>query len=103
MSDRRKSTPQKASEILEALLGRTRYARELKKYKFSPYWEKIVGEQLIKVCKLESVKGRTLWIRVPDSGWAQEVSFQSEIILQRVNKYLDDSSQLTEVRFVVGS
>jgi hypothetical protein len=103
VNDRRKSTPQKASEILEALLGRTRYARELKKYKFAPYWKQIVGEQLFKVCQIDSVRGRTLWVRVPDSGWAQEISFQKDIIIQRVNKHLGEQEQIVDLRFNVGT
>jgi predicted nucleic acid-binding Zn ribbon protein len=79
--------------------------REVAKYEFVLHWRSIMGPVIADRSRPEVIQGSTLVIRVSNPQWAQELSFQKELILKRLNRFLADSHalhQVDDVRFVVG-
>jgi predicted nucleic acid-binding Zn ribbon protein len=102
---RRKSSPQAAGKILSLALKRYGLDREVAKYEFVLHWRSIMGPVIADRSRPEVIQGSTLVIRVSNPQWAQELSFQKELILKRLNRFLADSHalhQVDDVRFVVG-
>ncbi len=95
------SKPAKISNVLQAAMRAYRIDKKILQYNFVLNWKEIVGEELSEICKPQSISGETLFISVPSSAWAQELSFQSRIILGRLQKYLNDGQKVSEVRFRV--
>lgn len=105
---RRKGVTVKAEDILGKVLARYGIEHDLKRYSFVTNWDDIVGNEVAKRCRPDSIRGNTLYIAVNDSIWAQELSFMSNDILVRVNHFLKKnnsfgagSSPIKGVKFFV--
>lgn len=99
---KRTAAPDAASEILAKVLKRSRLDRDLARYNFVLQWEEIVGKDIAKRTRPEGIRGRTLLVNVSDPVWAQELSFQREVILGRLAKVVKSSELVTDIRFRVG-
>jgi predicted nucleic acid-binding Zn ribbon protein len=99
---RRKSAPQAVQSILAKALHKYGLDDDIARYQFILKWPQIVGEDIAKRTKPECIKNRTLVIRVSDSAWAQELSFQKNVILHRLKKYLAEGQVIEDVMFYVG-
>ncbi|NDC38220.1 MAG: DUF721 domain-containing protein [Proteobacteria bacterium] len=102
---RRKATPQAAGKILSLALKRYGLDKEVAKYEFVLHWRSIMGALIADRTRPEAIQGSTLVVRVSNPQWAQELAFQKEIILGRLNRFLKDShatAEVDDVRFVVG-
>ena len=90
---------------VEQLLGKALKAYKIdqavSRYKFVMYWEEIVGKELAKVSRPDSIVNKKLIITVKGSVWSQQLSFYSKVILTRVRKYLDSADQVDGLRFRV--
>jgi len=64
-------------------------------------WPVIAGEQIAKVSKAVSFKEGTLFIAVEDSAWRQELSMQSESIMESIRKQ-PYGKVVKQLRFVKG-
>lgn len=90
-------------KILEQALKRTGLAQDIARYKFVLHWDEIVGAEIAKRAKPDSVRKGILFVKVSNSAWAQELTFQKDIILKRLNNYVSDENPVHDVRFYVGS
>lgn len=87
--------------MLQATLRAYRIDKKILQYNFVLNWKDIVGPELADLCQPQGISGETLFIAVPSSAWAQELSFQSRIILGRLQKYLNDGQKITAIKFRV--
>ena len=94
--------PLLANGILRSTLVKLGIDKEIARYRFVLYWKEIVGEEIAKRTRPDSLKYGRLTIRVSDSIWAQELSFQKEVILKRLRRYLDEGTIVRDVVFQVG-
>lgn len=97
----RGANPIPAEEVLKKALARLGLDREIARYRFVLHWKEIVGEEIAKRSKPECIKNRALVVRVADSAWAQELSFQKHVILTRLRRYLDQKEIVEDVIFYV--
>ena len=100
-----KSDPQQAGKILSLALKRFGLDKEVAKYEFVLHWREIMGDTIADRTRPEAIRGNALVVRVSNPQWAQELAFQKDIILTRLNRFLRESkvSQVVDdVRFVVG-
>ncbi len=77
--------------------------KEIARYQFVLSWKEIVGEEIAKRSKPECIRGNALVVRVKDSIWAQELTFQKELILKRLKPYMNSDDIVEDVRFCVGA
>lgn len=102
---RARTAPQAAGKILSLALKRYGLDKEVAKYEFVLHWRSIMGDSIANRSRPEAIQGQTLVVRVSNPQWAQELAFQKEIILGRLNRFLSETHSMQtveDVRFVVG-
>ncbi|MCB9029772.1 MAG: DUF721 domain-containing protein [Deltaproteobacteria bacterium] len=95
------ASPKTIDSVLDSALGRYGIKEDLARYKFVLKWKEIVGDSIARFSKPECIRQGTLVVKVKDSAWAQELAFQKGIIIQRLNKHLDENL-IDDVFFEVG-
>lgn len=98
---RKKRKFESIQNILSRALGKHGLDREIARYKFVLHWSEIVGEEIARRAKPEYIRGATLMVRVSESVWAQELSFQKDIILKRLKKFLTNGDVVRDIQFFV--
>ena len=93
--------PLPIQQVLERALAKFGLDKEIARYRFVMHWKEIVGEEIAKRAKPECIRNRALVVRVTDSAWAQELSFQKKIILARLKKFLGKDDIVDDVHFYV--
>lgn len=63
-------------------------------------WQRAVGERLAQRTHPERINDGVLTVRVPSSTWAQELSFLSDVVLQRLTAA---GHRVQKLRFQVGT
>ena len=111
---RYKSTPKDIASILKSTLARkytagtgsnsgTRLDKKLEQYAAFPQWPEIVGEEVAAVSRPEKILGgKLLVVRVADAVWAQELSLQKHILLEKMQN-AESGSLIEDIRFTIGS
>ena len=97
----RKATPHKVEQVLKSALRASGLDKEIARYQFILHWPEIVGEEIAKRTSPECLRAGALVVRVSDSAWAQELSFQKDVILSRLKKFLKGGEQVSDVMFYV--
>ncbi len=97
----RGGSPLSVEQVLSGLLKAKGIDKKIAKYKFVSHWAEIVGEDIAKRASPECLRNGALVVRVCNSAWAQELSFQKEIILQRLKKYTPQDEVVKDVVFYV--
>ena len=93
--------PTKIDATLRQTLRRLGLEERMTNYQFCLNWKEIVGDELSELCQPESIKQTTLFVTVPSSAWAQELSLQSDVILGRLKPYLNPGQVINQLKFVV--
>lgn len=52
-------------------------------------WAEVVGPQIARHARAESLSGGTLTVVVPDAAWRQELTFQKQDLIKRLNAALE--------------
>ena len=99
---RKKSFPSEVGAVLQTALRAKGIDKDLDRYRFILEWDQIVGDEIAKRTCPECMRGSTLIVKVSDSTWAQELSFQKEVIIKRMNRICKDTAPVSDIRFVVG-
>ena len=98
----RNCAPSSAANVLKKALRRHGLDREIDRYRFVLHWLEIMGEPAGKRTRPESLRNGLLRVSVPDSTWAQELSFYKDVIISRLRRYLDEKEAVQDVKFYVG-
>jgi len=97
---RRGGDPASVQALLNAALG-PRLKNELSRYSFVLKWSEIVGADIAARSCPDSLRNKTLYVRVADSAWAQELSFQKLTILKRLQRFLSHGEVVEDLHFYV--
>lgn len=65
------------------------------------FWDRIVGESLARNAQPAAFKRRTLIVHVSSSVWLQELHFQKNELIQRLNQAAG-SAVVDDIRFKIG-
>ena len=100
---RKKMTRKCASmqETLYSFFKKYHLERKLDEYNFVLYWKDIVGESIYNNAKPISLKNNILYVKTKSSAWVQELMFQKEIILNRLNSRVNTINKIKDIKFVV--
>ena len=102
MTTRFKGKPQSVAGILEKTLKYHRLENKLEEYSGFPYWRSVVGEEIAKVAKPEKIiSKKILVVRVLDAVYAQELAFEKENIIEKLNA-LKIGAIFEDIKFIVG-
>lgn len=78
------ATSSSAGSILTSLLKKYKLEDRIQKYDFVTRWDEIVGPELARRMKPECFRRDVLVIAVQNAAWAQELSFNKLMILQKL-------------------
>lgn len=98
---RRRRQPQPVQAALESAFRRFGIGDRLAKYTFVLHWKEIVGEEIAKRSFPERIRNGVLKVKVSNSVWAQELTFQKQIILNRLKKHLSEGQDVHDIKFYV--
>ncbi len=88
-------------EALGAFLDARGLRRRLELAGVVEEWGALVGPQIAAVTRAEAVNADgVLWVRVPSSAWANELSLMAPRILARLNA--GRTGQIRDIRWLVG-
>ena len=92
-----------ASAILDRALQHARLQNKIREYAAFPEWETIVGEEIAKVARPEKIlRGKILVVRVVDAAWAQELSMQKSMLLDRIFEHKLGAT-IEDIQFLSGN
>ena len=97
----RKRNPQAVNTLIDGIFKKFGLEDKIAQYQFVKHWHEIVGNDIAQRSRPISLKNNTLVVEVTNSAWAQELSFQAQIIINRLQKFLGDKDTVKEVRFIV--
>ena len=100
-----RGSPQKIAAVLSMALRKHGLDKAIRKYEFVLHWPEIVGASIAERTRPEGIERETLTVRCVNSEWAQELVFQKDIIIKRLNKFLEAHKvpdRISDVRFFVG-
>ena len=97
----KRSDPALVKKTLSGILAKYNLDKAFAKYEFVLHWPDIVGAEIAKRTKPECIRNKTLVVAVVNSAWAQELSFNKAMILQRLKGRLSDPDIITDVSFYV--
>jgi len=95
------AAPALAGDVLKRAFRRYGIDRHLARYQFVLHWREIVGEEIAKRAVPECIRKGALIVRVVDSTWAQELSFQKQVILKRLRKFVRQDEAVEDIVFYV--
>lgn len=100
---RKKTDPSVAGAILKKALSRYGLDEKIERYQFVLYWKEIVGADIARRTVPESFTKGVLVVRVVNSAWAQELTFQKDTILRKMREYLGADTTINEIVFKIGA
>ena len=98
----RRRDPVAAEKVLALALKKYGIDKDIARYKFVLHWKEIVGEEIAKRTRPECIRKDALVVRVANSAWAQELSFQKDVILARLKRFLSGDTPVSDIHFYVG-
>lgn len=87
--------------VLMSALQRYGLAEGFTRYQFVSRWSEIVGSEIARRAQPECLRNGTLVVRVCNSAWAQELSFQKQVILKRLQRFVDAEPGVKDISFYV--
>ncbi len=93
--------PITAHSALHSMLKQYNLVDGFAKYQFVLRWDEIVGSAIAKHARPDCLRGSTLYVQVESSVWATELSFQKQLILERLAEYREYGKPITEIKFTV--
>lgn len=78
------------STILHKSFKNLKLDKILREQKIIKVWDKAVGEKISKKAQPYKVIGSTLYVKVLDSPWMQELNFMKSIIIDKINDELKE-------------
>ena len=62
------------------------------------FWDEVVGDDIAVCARPSLIRGTVLWLDVSDSVWMQQLQFQKNLLLEKINLRLT-GTKLTDIRF----
>ena len=77
-------------DALKQFLKQSRLNGSIQALQIEEIWEKLMGKTIARYTEKISIHGHTLYIHTPVAPLKQELTYQKEKIIQRVNEALGD-------------
>lgn len=91
-----------ASAAISQVIDHRGLAEPLRAQRIAVEWRQLVGERIAARAWPDGLSRRTLWIRVSNSAWMQELGLLRPQLEQRLRQGLGEPSLFDEVRFHLG-
>lgn len=94
--------PRQIGDVLAQLIARRGYARQQSTAAVETAWREAAGEKIAAISRAGQLRRGTLEVLVPNNLLAQELGFQKDELIARLQK-LSPEANITKLRFRVGS
>jgi predicted nucleic acid-binding Zn ribbon protein len=94
--------PRQIGDVLAQLIARRGYAREQSTAAVEEAWREAAGGEIAAISRAGSVRRGTLEVLVPNNLLAQELGFQRDQLIAKLQK-LSPETKITKLRFRIGS
>ncbi len=94
--------PRQIGDVLAQLIARRGYAREQSSAALQAHWQEAAGQQLAAVTRVGALRRGTLEVLVSNNLLAQELGFQKDEIIARLQK-LSPEANINKLRFRIGT
>ncbi|MCS6829412.1 MAG: DciA family protein [Armatimonadota bacterium] len=81
------SHPDLLRDILDETVDALGLRERLRAFRALLNWEEVVGKTVAAAAQPEALKGGKVFVAVKSNAWIQELRFQQQTILQRLNEY----------------
>jgi len=92
---------QRLEDVLQATLKRRKIFLNFEDKRFLPVWNKAVGPQIAAQSRPGNLKGETLFVKVSNSVWMQQLHFLKEEIIGKMNQALG-GAKIKNIYFSIG-
>lgn len=96
---REKARISRLGDMLGGLAASREWRDRLAQHRIFLVWPELVGEELAAVCRPEVIRDETLWVRVTDPVWGQQLQFEKNALLETINHHLQSERKVKELRF----
>jgi predicted nucleic acid-binding Zn ribbon protein len=94
----RENTMDELSSIINSFVSEDRIRKNIKKFRLFNHWSDIVGPEIAKkTFPIKIFKG-TLYIKVANPVWANELSLMSRQMLKKINNFTGEE-EITGLKF----
>jgi predicted nucleic acid-binding Zn ribbon protein len=80
--------PDPLSGILESLYKQMNFSKAAKEFEAIKFWSEVVGKEIAKNSEVEKIIGKTLFIKVKNAAWRNELTFRKPGIISKLNERL---------------
>src|SRR5690242_3223336 len=91
-----------AAALVDAVLRKYGVHTAAREHRLVTRWEEIVGARVGARTQPDGLDGGTLWVRVANSAWMQELAFLKVEIASAANRVVGDPPLVRDVRFHLG-
>lgn len=91
MSNQKSRNITDISTILHKSFKKLKLGTILREHKILKVWDKAVGEKISRKAQPYKVIGSTLYVKVLNSPWMQELNFMKNIIIEKINDELKEN------------
>ena len=96
MTGSKKMTDMKT--VLAGLIREKNWEGRLGMHAVFDFWDEVVGDDIAAYARPSLIRGTVLWLDVSDSVWMQQLQFQKNLLLEKINLRLT-GTKLTDIRF----
>jgi predicted nucleic acid-binding Zn ribbon protein len=94
--------PVEISRLLSTVFKEKKWRSRLELHSVFQFWDKAVGKEIAANARPSLIRGTTLWVKVKDSIWMQHLHLQKILLLEKINRELDNE-KLSDIHFQLDS
>ena len=80
------SRPQILSPVIESVIGNLGLKKRYSGWQIVNQWPQIVGDKIAQAAQAQRYEDGILFVKVKDAAWRQELSMQTDSILESIHK-----------------
>lgn len=92
--------PSSLNSLLNALFKQKNWEKKLRLNQLFRFWDQVMGPEIAAQAQPVVIRGTTLWLRVRDPIWIQQLHLQKLLLLEKLNQHLD-GPRLDDIRFQI--
>ena len=93
--------PSHIGGILENVLHTYRQQTDAELMRIWEIWDQAVGSRIAQIAQPEAFKGKFLWVNVSHSGLIQELQFEKQCMITKINRAFG-KNVIHDIKFKVG-
>ncbi|MEW6428333.1 MAG: DUF721 domain-containing protein [Thermodesulfobacteriota bacterium] len=93
---------QSIGDLLASVFARRKWDRRLALHEVFSFWKQAVGREIAVHARPDVIRQDVLWVKVSDPIWMQQLHFNKQLLLDKINGRLRGGVAFTDIRFQLG-